>query len=38
VLRLGVTSIWVALVIGWLAQLGLLMYRQRQGVWKLKQV
>ncbi|HOT92670.1 MAG TPA: MATE family efflux transporter [Anaerolineae bacterium] len=38
VLRLGVTSIWVALVIGWIAQLGLLMYRQRQGVWKLKQI
>lgn len=37
-LRLGVTSIWVALVIGWLAQFGLLMRRQRQGVWKLKQI
>jgi len=38
VLRLGVTSIWVALVIGWLVQLALLMHRQRQGTWKLKQI
>jgi Na+-driven multidrug efflux pump len=38
VLRLGVTSIWIALVIGWLVQLALLVYRQRQGVWKLKQI
>ncbi|HQH38587.1 MAG TPA: MATE family efflux transporter [Anaerolineae bacterium] len=38
ILRLGVTSIWIALVIGWLVQFALLMYRQRQGVWKLKQI
>jgi len=38
VLRLGVTSIWVALVIGWIVQFALLMYRQRQGAWKLKQI
>ncbi len=38
VLHLGPLSIWVALVIGWLVQLGLLMYRQRQGAWKLKQI
>lgn len=38
VLRLEATNIWIALVIGWLAQLGLLMYRQRQGAWKLKQI
>lgn len=38
ILRLGVTSIWIALVIGWLVQFALLLYRQRQGVWKLKQI
>ncbi len=37
-LHLGVTSIWVALVIGWVIQFALLMYRQRQGAWKLKQI
>lgn len=37
-LRLGPASIWIALVIGWLAQFALLMRRQRQGAWKLKQI
>ena len=38
VLHLGATSIWIALVIGWLVQLALLMHRQRQGAWKVKQI
>jgi len=37
-LRLGVTSIWIALVIGWLVQFALLMRRHRQGAWKATQV
>ncbi|MGC9396589.1 MAG: MATE family efflux transporter [Anaerolineae bacterium] len=38
VLRLGVTSIWVALVIGWLVQLALLVRRHQRGQWKSKQI
>lgn len=38
VLRLGVTSIWVALVIGWVVQLALLVRRHQRGQWKSKQI
>lgn len=38
VLHLGAPSIWIALVIGWLAQVALLMRRYRQGQWKYKQI
>ena len=37
-LNLGPTSIWIALVIGWLVQLALLVRRHRQGAWKAKQI
>jgi len=35
---LGSNGIWVAMVIGWFAQAALMVWRYRQGRWKLKQI
>jgi Na+-driven multidrug efflux pump len=35
---LGVNGIWLALVIGWLIQAALMLWRYRQGRWKTKQI
>jgi putative MATE family efflux protein len=37
-LGLGADGIWAALVIGWLAQAGLMIWRYRQGRWKLTRI
>lgn len=38
VLDFGATSIWIALVIGWFAQIALMTWRYRQGRWKVKRI
>jgi Na+-driven multidrug efflux pump len=35
---LGADGVWVAVVIGWFVQAALMVWRYRQGRWKLKQI
>jgi Na+-driven multidrug efflux pump len=35
---LGVSGIWLALVLGWASQAALMLLRFRQGRWKLKRI
>jgi putative MATE family efflux protein len=38
ILGLGANGVWVALVIGWFVQAALMVWRYRQGHWKLRQI
>jgi len=38
VLDLGATSVWIAFVIGWFAQIALMTWRYRQGRWKVMRI